>query len=161
MPKLCLKQAMRFKIENFNWSNALGVSIYTASTVPQVTFIVYCLYAPTVPKSFQFYASKSTLPQLCLIRLVIFILKPKHWLLLLHDRGETSVGKLALKSCDIWKSPGCLPGACFALGRLHRFRVWQIRHESAAGSSFKLCLATPAFQSCKWTSLDEPGPIVM
>ena len=37
--------------------------------------------------------------------------------------GETSAGKRALKSRDIWKSPGCFPGARFALGRLHRFRV--------------------------------------
>ena len=31
--------------------------------------------------------------------------------------------KRALKSCDIWRSPGCFPGAHFALGRLHRFWV--------------------------------------
>ena len=66
-----------------------------------------------------------------------------------HWPGETSAGKRALKSCDIWKSPGCLPGPCFALGRLHSFRVWQIRHDSAAGSDFKLCYAAPALLGCK------------
>ena len=74
--------------------------------------------------------------------------------------GETSAEKLALKSRDIWKSPGCLPGARFALGRLHRFRNWQIQHESAAGShfEFKLCLAVPALLGCKCTPLDESSP---
>ena len=37
--------------------------------------------------------------------------------------GETSAEKRALKSLDIWKSPSCLQGARFALGRLNRFRV--------------------------------------
>ena len=54
----------------------------------------------------------------------------KEWYLSLNQNigcsfwpGETSAGKRAPKSRDIWKSPGCIPGARFALGRLHRFQV--------------------------------------
>ena len=38
--------------------------------------------------------------------------------------GETSTGNYSSKGRAIWKSPGCLPDARLALGRLHHLQVW-------------------------------------